>query len=186
MKIDLRPYTGSDKWFSQPFTVVDTKSQVWNVATDRVWLVAQRGRSRYPRWLGDMAQLSIILGLIQSPPLNPRIANLFDLKEWADNVEGSGRILGVTVDLGKLSELLRLPTHHEVQVWDASSITRQEPCLVLDISEDFRAILMGQTPGSSFREFDESLLRDIPEPEPITEELDALDLAMSLESDGSE
>lgn len=143
MKIpDLQPFSGTETWFAHPFTVVDLKGAVWNVVTDRAWIFAVKGRGRYPRWSGNMSQLNIMLGLIQSIPVDPRVIDTDTFKAWASS-DKLGKVMDIVLDLERLEKLLSLFLTKNLQVWDASSMTKQ-PCLGLD-QEGMKAFLMGQT-----------------------------------------
>lgn len=185
---DLRSYAGTEEWIAKPFTVVDLKGSVWNVATDRAWLVAVRGRGHYPRWSGDMAQLNVILGLIQAVQVEPRIVGTEVLKSWALG-GGVGKIMGVTVDREKLAKVVSLvPTSFPyIRIWNASSVMRQDPCLAIHTSLGMKMYLMGRASGEG-PVFDVMKLTREPQPEkpePTPEGWDAFDLAMSLD-DGSQ
>lgn len=184
---DLRPYAGSERWIAKPFTVVDIRDQVWNVVTDRAWLVAIRGRGVYPRWSGDMAQLNIVLTFIQSARVEPRIVKTDVLRSWAASGE-VGSVMGVTLDLKKLGKLLDLIPMPYIQMWDARSVTRQDPCLGIATAMDIKAFLMGRTSdGSTPIVFDTMRFTREPQPDkpdkPPPPEWDAFDLAMSLDDD---
>jgi hypothetical protein len=180
---DLRPYAGEVEWFKTPFTVVDIKGTVWNVATDRAWIVAAKGKGHYPRWSGNMAQLNVILGLIQSLPVDPRIVEVSVLKQWASS-DHTGKIMGASVDLKRLAKLLDL-LRGSLQIWDASSVMRQDPCLGM-CQEVLRIFLMGQaqedTPSHVFdtMKFTKPLEKPI---KPAPDGWAAFDLAMSLDED---
>lgn len=174
---DLSPFAGPQTWFAKPFTVVDLKGEVWNVATDRSHLVAVRGRGRYSRWSGDMGQLNVMLSFIQSTPVEPRIAYTDELLDWASDND-CGKVLGVTLDTKRLKDLLSLVPSSEVEVWDAKSIVRQDPCLGISSGADFKLFLMGYVAEGPVSVLDSSLLRD-----PSDEEMSGFDLAMSLTDD---
>lgn len=181
---DLRPYAGTAKWFAEPFTVVDLKGFVWNVATDRAWIVAVHGKGRYPRWSGNMGQLNVILGLIQSKPVEPRVADTKDVLGWVTSAkEGLGNILGVTLDIRRLEKLLGVVTTPYVQIWDASSSMRQDPCLGV-MSLGTRFFLMGHTTDKvMLPTFDTARTRppSPPSEKKPPEEWAGFDLAMSLD-----
>lgn len=186
---DLSPFTHQDEeWFKQPFTVVDVKGSVWNVATDRVWLVAAKGKSKYPRWPGNAAQLNVVLGLIQSVPVEPRVVTTEVLQGWvgSDPENKLGKIMGAVTHLGRLGDLLGLLPAGDVHMWDASSVMRQDPCLGIE-SKDLRIFLMGYKKDTEpDRVFDAMTLtrplEDKPK-DPPPEEWEGFDLVMSLEDD---
>jgi len=186
---DLRPYVGTEQWFATPFTVVDLKGSVWNMATDRAWIVAVHGKGRYPRWSGSMSQLNIILGLIQSRPVEPRIAPTKDVLGWATSAKGElGNILGVTVDTGRLEKLLGVVAGQHIQVWDARSSMRQDPCLGA-LSMGTRFFLIDHTTDKVMLPTFDVGLTQLPEPnkpeKKPPEEWAGFDLAMSLDDEAS-
>ncbi len=185
---DLRPYAGTEEWISKPFTVVDARGKVWNTVTDRAWIAAVRGRGQYPRWKGSMAQLNIILSFIQSVQVEPRIVKTKVLKSWVSSGD-LGVIMGVTLNLKRLGLLLNLISSPHIHIWDARSVTRQDPCLGMGLAPDFRMFLMGQVTKSHAKVFDALKFTTEPQSEkptePPSEGFDAFDLAMSL-GDGSE
>lgn len=177
-----QPYAGPDEWFKNPFTVVDTKGSVWNVATDRIWIVAVRGKGQYPRWPGNMAQLNVILSLIQSLPVEPRVVEASVLKQWASS-GNIGKIMGTILDLGKLSKIMNLFPEGSLQIWDANSVMRKDPCLGMGL-HDVRAFLMGQIHVSTSNVFDTmKLTRPVEEKSESRPEWAGFDLVMSLDED---
>lgn len=189
--IDLHPYTGTETWLANPFTAADLKGRVWNIATDRVWLIAARGKGKYPRWPGDTAQLNVVLGFVQSVQVKPRTVETSVLRTWAA-LGGAGKVLKVVVDLNRLHKLLSLVSAPHVRIWDARSVTRQDPCLGIEVAPDFRMFLMGQVAaGDRINIFDESQFVSEPEPEPKTvpppssspQDWGGFDLAMALDDE---
>lgn len=181
---NLRHLAGVEKWFATPFTVVDARRSVWNVVTDRAWIVAVRGKGQYPRWPGDMAHLNVMLSLLQAIPVEPRVVDTEVLRNWAMAREGFGSVLGITVDLKRLEKPLGIVHKKYVQIWDASSVMRQTPCLAVT-SMDVRMFLMGCVQDAS-HVFDTVKLTRVsgPKPEkPTPEEWSGFDLAMSLDED---
>lgn len=179
---DLQPYAGQDEWFKTPFTVVDIKGSVWNVATDRAWIVAAKGKGKYPRWPGNMAQLNVMLGLIQSLPVEPRVVGASVLKQWASSGD-IGKVMGATIDLEKLGKLMSL-FPEDLQVWDASSVMRKDPCLGMG-TQDLRVFLMGQVQVSTTNVFDTLKLTRPVEEKPVESrpEWAGFDIVMSLDDE---
>jgi hypothetical protein len=181
---DLQPYTGQDEWFKAPFTVVDIKGTVWNIATDRAGIVAVKGKGRYPRWSGNMAQLNVMLGLLQSLPVEPRVVGAPTLKQWTSSGE-IGKVMGAIIDLRKLGRLLNLfPAEGDLQIWDASSVMREDPCLGMG-AQNIRAFLMGQVQITTTNVFDTLKLTRTVEEKPVESrpEWAGFDLVMSMDED---
>lgn len=148
MTTDLAPYAldkadmeeDGDEYFSRPFTLVDTRGDVWDAATNRKWFVAIKGKGQYPRWSGDINNLNTMLGLIQAEPITSRWVPVAKLAEWAQG-EGLGRILGAVVSLDKVAKLLGLGKG-KLQVWDSTTVTQNQPSVGMDRA-GLRIILMG-------------------------------------------
>ena len=151
--MDLQPYVMQDKeglcfdWFRQPFTLVDIKASVWNVATDRVWFVARRGKGEYPRWKGDAEGFNVMISLIQAVPVDPHEVVVEELSEWVAKGD-LGRILDVVVSLDRVKELLKLVRSERVLAWNAAPVLRGLPCLAL-VLDRLKLFLMGHGEVSS-------------------------------------
>jgi hypothetical protein len=128
-----------DPVLSKPFTVLDPQGSVWAIASDRIWFVAAKDKNTCPRYRGGAGSLNTILALLRA---EPKEAVAFDREDVLRRIdtEGLGQVLGVTVSLKRLSDLLSFPVQH-LKAWNATS--------VLGISslgfdgEGWRAYLMG-------------------------------------------
>jgi hypothetical protein len=151
MILDLQPYTGIEANLCKPCTIMDVGGGTWNVATDRAWLVAVKGDKKYQDWKGNETQLNIILGFIQSHPVDPICVGKGELDRWVATAGNKyGRIAGVVIDLERLYKLLALVPTRTVQIWDAT--IRQAACLGLE-AESVRIFLMGVQGISNFSRF---------------------------------
>lgn len=187
---DLIPYAlrqidreeDGDEHFFRPFTLVDSHNDVWDIATNRKWLVAFKGHGQYPRWGGDADTFLTLLRLIQTEPIEPRWVALDKLVEWSKGAgkDDLGRLLGAVVSLDKVALLLGLVTDR-IQVWNSRPATEGEPSVGFD-RPGMRVILMGHDEpkidkGTTIKPFEH-------EGEPVTGIEDAQDgfaLAMSLD-----
>ncbi len=134
-------FTGlEDPVLSQPFTVVDPDGSVWTIATDRVWLIAAKGRGSSPRFRGDIEGLSAILKILRLTP--PSNAIEFDKTDVLNRLEtdGLGRVLGVVVSRKRLQNILAVIPKDTIVAWDASF--NGLPALGFTC-DGWRAILMG-------------------------------------------
>lgn len=124
---------------SKPFTVVDPQGSVWAIASDRVWFFAAKDKNTCPRYRGGAQSLSTILALLRA---EPKDAVIFDREEVLKRIdpEGLGEVLGVTVSLKRLSDLLSFPVQH-MKAWNASSVLGLS-ALGFD-GDGVRAYLMG-------------------------------------------
>lgn len=179
---DLKPFASQkvseeDRHFVRPFTLVGGKRTIWNVACDRVWLVAFKGDSCFERWQGCGEHLSSMLKYIQSKPVKPHGVEVTTLVDWIGSKPKKselGRICGAALSLDRMLKLLQLVPSDRVQLWDASVLAWDQPCLGMQ-DANFRAVIMGHDPKEITaveREFD-----------PTPPERSAFDLAMSLDDE---
>ena len=192
MGIDLQPYTlvkpkePGDEHFLRPFTIVDSTAAVWNVATNRNWLVAVRGKGNYPRWSGDAESFNMMLSLIQAEPIEPYEVEADKLSAWLKDREELGRVLDVVISLSKLRSILNVGVAEKMLLWNVTKVAQNQPCIAL--AEDrVRLILMGHDEpkiekGTTITLVDPELLTPVTI-EPSGERA-AFDLAMALGDDG--
>jgi len=143
-------FTGSeDPVLSQPFTVVDPAGSVWTIATDKIWLVAVKGKGSAPRFRGDFSGLNILLKLLR---LEPTDGVEFDKAEALKRLDadGIGRVLGIAVSMKRLRDLLIGIPEEKLLAWDASVIG--PPALGLTC-DGWRAFLMGFEDAGEVEEF---------------------------------
>jgi hypothetical protein len=136
----LLKFVGSeDPVLSKPFTVLDPQGVVWAIATDKIWFVAARDKNTCPRFRGESSALTTILSLLRAEPQD---AVAFDREELLSRVdpEGLGQVLGITVSLKRLVDLLTFPAKH-LRAWNATPIFGL-PSLGFD-GDGWRAYLMG-------------------------------------------
>jgi hypothetical protein len=187
-----------NKIYSKPFSVLDIVGNVWNVVTNREWLVAVKGKAVYGRWKGGESQLNAVLKFVQSNKINPRriaVTKLQDLVTKSrtgvfkfpreENQEGDGRAV---VQLSKLATVLEACTKEYLEVWDASTTANYLPCVGLS-EPGRRMFLMGWT-GSllTAEDFDVDGESEKSQPtvqaveqQEFPEGMDAFDIMMSLE-----
>lgn len=189
--IDLSPYVQTEgkiiEWFRQPFTVVDSKGSVWNIACNWQWLACVQGKSQYKRWPGDAKGLNVMLSLLRLLPETRYLVPTDKLVEWAAT-DGLGKVFeGVVVCRKRVRELLKLDHTGRLQLWDASPAVQDLPCLGMG-SKGLRLFLMGNDLAKVEKDevitpLDPSLVGEIAkrEPEHDEPERDGFDLAMSLE-----
>ncbi len=139
MKALLKFAGSEDPVLSKPFTVVDPQGATWAIASDKIWFVAARNKNTCPRFRGESSGLSVILALLRAEPVDPV---LFDREEVLSRIDpdGLGQILGITVSLKRLADLLTFPVKH-LKAWNATPILGL-PSLGFD-GEGWRAYLMG-------------------------------------------
>jgi hypothetical protein len=188
--IDLSPYvqTGDKafEFFKQPFTVVDSKGSVWNIACNWQWLACVQDKSRYKRWTGDAKGLNVMLSLLRLLPETRYLVPTDKLVEWAAT-DGLGKVFeGVVVCRERVRELLKLDPTGRLQLWDASSAVQGLPCLGMG-SKGIRLFLMGNDlakvpQDASIAPLDPGLVGELAnrDPEHDEPERDGFDLAMSL------
>lgn len=124
---------------SKPFTVVDPQGSVWAVASDKIWFVAAKGKNTCPRFKGESSSMMVILSLLQAEPTDAVSFDREDVLRRVDQ-DGLGQILGVTVSLKRLYDLLTFPAKH-LRAWNATSVLGLSS-LGFD-GEGWRAYLMG-------------------------------------------
>lgn len=139
MKALLKFVEAQDPVLSKPFTVVDPQGSVWACASDRVWFVAARNKNTCPRFQGESSALMTILSLLKAEPKDPVPFDREDALRRMDP-EGLGQILGVTVSMKRLYDLLSFPTKG-LKAWNATGVLGLSS-LGFD-GEDWRAYLMG-------------------------------------------
>ena len=139
MKALLKFVGLEDPVLSKPFTVVDPQGSVWAIASDRIWFVAAKDKNTCPRYKGEASALSTILALLRAEPLGAIPFNREDALRRLDP-EGLGEVLGVTVSLKRLSDLLSFPVKH-LKAWNATSVLGLSS-LGFD-GDGWRAYLMG-------------------------------------------
>jgi hypothetical protein len=192
MTIDLQPYTlvkatePVDKCFLRPFTIVDKTAAVWNVATNRNWLVAVRGKGQYSRWKGNAVSFNTMLGLIQAEPTDPYEVESDPLTQWLKDKEGLARVLGVVVSIDKLRLILNVGITEKMLLWNISKVTENQPCIAL-AEKGVRLVLMGHDEskiekGTSIEPIESSLLVKASGPLKPGNEMEqgGFDLAMAL------
>jgi len=187
--IDLQPYAVSEAdglhpWLKQPFTLVDSKGVVWNVAHKRYWLVCLQGKSQYKRWPGDAKGLGTMLSLLRALPAERYVVPTDRLVEWAAT-DGFGRVANVVVYREKVRELVKLDQMGRLQVWNAAPSVQDLPCLAM-ASKGLRLFLMGNDEakiekGAVIDLFDLGNGMAQREPEYDEPEREAFDLAMALD-----
>ncbi len=136
----LLKFTGlEDPVLSKPFTVVDPQGSVWAIASDLIWFVAAKDKNTCPRYKGEAAALSTILALLRA---EPKDAISFDREDVLRRIDpdGLGEVLGVTVSLKRLNDLLSFPVKH-LKAWNATAVLGLSS-LGFD-GEGWRAYLMG-------------------------------------------
>lgn len=189
--IDLGPYVHTEDakytCLQQPFTLVDSRGSVWNVASKRYWLVCLQGKSQYKRWSGDAKGLNVMLSLIRSLPAERYVVPTDKLVEWAAT-DGFGRIDSVVVYREKVRELVKLDRMGRLQVWNAAPFVQDLPCLAM-ASKGLRVFLMGNDEakiekGAVIDPFDLGDMKTQREPEHDEPERDGFDLAMALADEG--
>lgn len=152
MKLNFWPYVlekgkGSE-CYEQPFTLVDNQKAVWNIACDRVWVVAVRGKTCFPRFQGGAGDYNVILSLVQSIPVEPRWITEGKLKEWVQASTAKaeiklGQIFGFYVDLVRVAKLLDTCQTGGFKVWDSSALAHNACLGLADKDERLRLFLMG-------------------------------------------
>lgn len=144
--MDLRDFSGSsDYWAQIPFTVVDKHGSVWNVATDKAWLVGVKTKARFNRCTGPSKAVFRILDILQAPtPDAAHEVKVTALLEWVGLNPTYGEILGASLDLTRLRTLLQAIPWKEVRLWNGAHLfSSGDPCLVLEAKGVWRALLMG-------------------------------------------
>jgi len=156
-KLDLSPFVfttegdpGGLQAYGKPFSVVDVAGNVWNVATNRVWLVAVEGKAVYGRWKGAGDTLNMILNYIQCHKVDPYLVSVAKLQEWT--TKGSVGLLRfpsgryMLLQLHMLATVLQIHTKDTIELWDAKTTAAHMPCLGL-AEPGRRAVLMGYDKG---------------------------------------
>jgi len=138
----LLNFTGSqdDPVLARPFTVVDPQRSCWTCASNRILFMALRDRNQGPRFKGTYQSLSVILELLKAIPRGSISFDRDDVLRRVDP-EGLGTILGVTVSLRYLHDILITSQAQPMCAWDATTILGL-PCLGFD-GPGWRAYLMG-------------------------------------------
>ncbi len=146
MMADLALFTHSKvEVFKRPFSLVDRENKVWDVATDQAVFVAVRRRAQFPRFKGDGWELVQMLTWIQGPVEDPHSIRPSDLLQWVGpSPGGCGVILGVSVDLVRLSKLLVSAPAKKVTLWRPEDLVKDPRCLAFEVGGKWRALLMGQ------------------------------------------
>lgn len=139
MKALLKFVEVQDPVLQKPFTVVDPQGSVWACASDRVWFVAAKNKNSCPRFNGESGALMVILSLLKAEPQDAVTFDREDVLRRMDP-EGLAEILGVTVSMKRLYDLLSFPTKR-LRAWNATSVLGLAS-LGFD-GEDWRAYLMG-------------------------------------------
>jgi hypothetical protein len=99
---------------------MDPQGSVWAIASDRVWFFAAKGLNTCPRYKGRADSLNTILALLRA---EPKDTVSFDREEVLKRIdpEGLGEVLGVTVSMKRLSDLLSFPVSRW-RAWNATSV----------------------------------------------------------------
>jgi hypothetical protein len=142
------------EWCRNIFSLTVGRSK-WTVATDRKWLVAERGNSVVPE-ITDKGGSEWARQLLQLKPRGARPTSLSSLRAWAGeapslddpyHIDGQrpGGVASVMLDRRRLARLLTAaPEDGDVLLWDARSQTGGVPVLcLLTVGNEWRGCLAG-------------------------------------------
>lgn len=143
---DLSPFVHSkkDSWYAQPFSLVDRDNQFWDAACDRAMFVAVRRKPKYRRFVGPGEEMFQMLKWLHGEVEEPHDIVVSDLQRWIGPApNGVGLVLGVPVDLVRLSRLLLTAPLKRVVLWQATDLVGDPRCIALEVRDRWRTLLMG-------------------------------------------
>lgn len=146
MTVDLAAFTldDQDSWFCEPFTLVDRQGKTWNVASNRVWWIAFRGKAKAPRWKGEGEELTLMLRFLHTPPEEPEKVKVETLKEWIDGVapKKKGVILGAVFTLSFVKRVIETAPKETIKIWSAKKAVGDGRSIGME-APGWKAVVMG-------------------------------------------